>query len=63
MGLALPEACIDLSARAVQGDVLYVPTYWLHYLVTLSDLSYQCNTRSGGSTVGLGEVRTRVFQS
>jgi hypothetical protein len=44
----------------VQGDVLYVPTYWLHYLVTLSDMSYQCNTRSGGSTVGLGEVRARA---
>jgi hypothetical protein len=43
--------------------VLCVPTYWLHYLVTLSDLSYQCNLRSGTSTVGLGEVRAQVLKA
>ena len=28
------------------GDVLYLPTQWFHYIVSLN-LNYQCNTRSG----------------
>ena len=28
------------------GDVLYIPTYWFHYIISL-DLNFQCNTRSG----------------
>jgi hypothetical protein len=28
------------------GDVLYLPTNWFHYIVSLS-LNFQCNTRSG----------------
>jgi hypothetical protein len=28
------------------GDVLYLPTYWFHYIVSL-DLNWQCNARSG----------------
>lgn len=28
------------------GQVLYLPTEWFHYIVSL-DLNYQCNTRSG----------------
>jgi hypothetical protein len=28
------------------GDVLYLPTYWFHYIVSL-ELNFQCNTRSG----------------
>jgi hypothetical protein len=28
------------------GDVLYAPTYWIHYIVSL-DVNIQCNTRSG----------------
>lgn len=32
------------------GDVLYLPTYWFHHLVSLSDATnIQCNTRSGYS--------------
>ncbi|CAB9524501.1 Hypoxia-inducible factor 1-alpha inhibitor [Seminavis robusta] len=31
------------------GDMLYLPTYWFHYIVSL-DTSYQCNSRSGIST-------------
>ena len=27
------------------GDVLFVPTYWIHYIVSLN-VNYQCNTRS-----------------
>ena len=30
------------------GDVLYLPTYWFHHIVSLS-LNYQCSTRSGYS--------------
>jgi len=28
------------------GDVLYLPTNWFHYIVSL-ELNFQCNTRSG----------------
>ena len=28
------------------GDVLYLPTYWFHYIVSLN-VNFQCNTRSG----------------
>ena len=28
------------------GQVLYLPTHWFHYIVSL-DLNFQCNTRSG----------------
>jgi hypothetical protein len=31
------------------GDVLYLPTYWFHHIVSLTELNYQCNTRSGYS--------------
>lgn len=30
------------------GDFLYVPTYWIHYIVSLN-VNFQCNTRSGTS--------------
>jgi hypothetical protein len=30
------------------GDVLYVPTFWIHYIVSLN-VNYQCNTRSGAT--------------
>jgi hypothetical protein len=28
------------------GDVLYLPTHWFHYIISLS-LNFQCNTRGG----------------
>ena len=28
------------------GDFLFVPTYWIHYIVSLN-VNFQCNTRSG----------------
>jgi hypothetical protein len=31
------------------GDVLYLPTYWFHHIVSLTTVNYQCNTRSGYS--------------
>jgi hypothetical protein len=30
------------------GDVLYLPTYWFHHIISLT-VNYQCNTRSGYS--------------
>jgi ribosomal protein L16 Arg81 hydroxylase len=30
------------------GEVLYLPTHWFHYIVSLS-MNFQCNTRSGVS--------------
>mmetsp|Transcript_23378 Transcript_23378/g.50026 ORF Transcript_23378/g.50026 Transcript_23378/m.50026 type:complete len:612 (-) Transcript_23378:218-2053(-) len=32
------------------GDVLYLPTNWFHYIVSL-ELNMQCNTRSGGEKI------------
>lgn len=31
------------------GDVLYLPTNWFHYIISLG-FNYQCNTRSGVNT-------------
>lgn len=28
------------------GDILYLPTFWLHFIVSLN-INYQCNSRSG----------------
>jgi hypothetical protein len=33
------------------GDVLYVPGYWFHYIIS-QDASIQCNARSGESLTG-----------
>lgn len=32
------------------GDVLYLPTNWFHYIISL-ELNMQCNTRSGGEKI------------
>lgn len=37
-----------LSTVLKQGEVLYVPSHWFHYIVSLQK-SAQCNTRSGVS--------------
>jgi hypothetical protein len=41
------------------GEVLYIPSYWFHYIVSL-DNSIQCNTRNGrpdDATKGRGRHR------
>jgi len=46
---ALPDdarACPATEVVVGQGDVLYVPSYWYHHIVSL-DESIQCNVRSG----------------
>ena len=42
------------------GDVLYLPTNWFHYIVSL-ELNMQCNTRSGGETIYREEIRECGF--
>jgi ribosomal protein L16 Arg81 hydroxylase len=49
------------NARALEtvlkeGEILYVPSYWMHYIISLHGedqedpaINYQCNTRSGTS--------------
>ena len=49
------------AAKATQvvlqaGDVLYVPAGWFHFIVTLTDVSFQCNSRSGNPALGQLEV-------
>jgi hypothetical protein len=42
------------------GDVLYLPTDWFHYIISLS-LNFQCNTRSGVTPEYLGALRQCGF--
>lgn len=42
---------IDTLVR--QGEVLYIPSYWLHYIISLK-YSIQCNSRSGSPPNGEG---------
>lgn len=42
------------------GDVLYLPTNWFHYIVSL-DLNYQCNTRSGISNEYMDAIHSCGF--
>lgn len=37
------------------GDVLYLPTNWFHYIISL-ELNMQCNTRSGGEKLYREEI-------
>lgn len=48
------------AARALQtvvraGEVLYIPSYWMHMPVSL-ETSVQCNTRSGNAREGRDEI-------
>lgn len=43
---------IDTIVRT--GEVLYVPSYWFHYIVSLK-MSIQCNSRSGSPPGKQGE--------
>lgn len=42
------------------GDVLYIPHYWIHYIVSLGT-NYQCNSRSGRNMVGTRALRKCGF--
>jgi hypothetical protein len=49
-GFASVDA-IDTIVR--EGEVLYIPSYWFHYIVSLK-YSIQCNSRSGSPPNGEG---------
>ena len=42
------------------GQVLYVPSYWFHYIVSLGQ-SAQCNSRSGNAIRGRQMVKECGF--
>lgn len=42
------------------GDVLYIPSYWLHYIISLGT-NFQCNARSGHGAKWYDDVRTCGF--
>ena len=44
--LASRSKAIDTILK--EGEVLYIPSHWFHYIVSLQK-SAQCNTRSGVS--------------
>jgi hypothetical protein len=49
---------VDVVLEA--GDVLYLPSYWFHYIVSL-DRSMQCNSRSGKGGIGLDAINECGF--
>ena len=57
------ESCADYAAgRGLetvlrQGEVLYIPSYWVHWIVSLTD-NYQCNCRSGTSPTALADLES-----
>ena len=62
-GVATVGAAQALEAVLDAGDVLYLPAYWLHYIVSLRT-SMQCNTRSGTPPGrGMGDVAACGFHS
>jgi hypothetical protein len=42
------------------GDVLYLPTHWFHYIISL-EMNFQCNTRSGITDHYLGSIERCGF--
>lgn len=51
-----------MQAVISAGEVLYLPSYWFHYIVS-QDASIQCNARSGDSVVGREEIEKCGFYS
>jgi len=42
------------------GDVLYLPTFWFHYIISLNT-NYQCNGRSGATKDYAASIRQCGF--
>lgn len=42
------------------GDFLFVPTYWIHYIISLN-VNFQCNTRSGVNHIYDKDIRKCGF--
>ena len=43
------------------GDVLYLPTFWFHYIISLG-INYQCNGRSGSTNENLHHIHACGFK-
>ena len=59
----LPAAFRDAKINEVvlqAGDVLYLPTYWFHMVISLG-LNYQCNARSGATYENLPHMEKCGF--
>jgi hypothetical protein len=50
---------IDTIVR--QGEVLYIPSYWFHYIISLQ-FSAQCNSRSGSPDGGPGSQAEKFLE-
>lgn len=53
-----PATGLDVVIEA--GDVLYVPAFWFHYIVSLTK-NIQCNTRSGTPPDDVDHIRNCGF--
>ena len=42
------------------GEVLYLPSYWFHFIVSL-DRSMQCNSRDGQGSAGSADIHECGF--
>jgi [protein]-arginine 3-hydroxylase / protease len=42
------------------GDILYLPTGWFHFIVSLT-VNYQCNSRSGSTARELSQLKKCGF--
>jgi hypothetical protein len=42
------------------GEVLYIPSFWFHYIVSLGT-SMQCNSRSGRADIGMDPMKRCGF--
>ena len=47
----------DIDTIVREGEVLYIPSFWFHYIVSMS-YSIQCNSLSG--TPPKGEVKEAI---
>jgi hypothetical protein len=53
---------IGHEAIVLEGEVLYLPAFWIHNIMTLEE-AYQCNSRSGDTATGLSDVIPCGFYS
>merc|ERR1712071_274487 len=54
-------AYVQVNELVLQaGDVLYLPTYWFHHIISLN-LNYQCNGRSGRTDENMDHMQDCGF--
>jgi hypothetical protein len=54
------KQAMGLETILKEGQVLYVPSHWIHYIVSL-DISVQCNCRSGTPTKQIETMKSCGF--